>query len=75
MVGTAINTMTNRSLLIQMPALFVSKFDAPVTGHGQVRPVVTFKGRLADAAPTGMATLTYPMRVTLVNARSANLLA
>lgn len=73
-LGTYINSTTRRSLVVEMPALFISKFEAPVTGHGQVRPIVTFKGRLADAAPTGMAGLTYPMRVTIVNARSTNLL-
>lgn len=74
-LGTYINTTTRRSILIEMPALFVSKFDMPVAGHGLVRPVVTFKGKMADAAPSGMTALTNPMRVTIINARSTNLLA
>ena len=62
-------------MLFEFPALFVSKFDAPVSGHGLVRPVVTFKGYMANAAPTGMSGLTNPMRVTIVNTRATNLLA
>jgi hypothetical protein len=74
-LGTYINSTSQRSLLFEFPNLLVSKFAADVTGHGLVRPVVTFKGYMADAAPTGMSGLTNPLRVTIVNARATNLLA
>lgn len=73
-LGTYINSTTQRSITAKMPALHVSKFDAPVSGHGQVRPVVTFKGFMAAAAPSGMSS-TDPLQITIINAQSTSLLA
>lgn len=75
--GTYINSYTQRSILLEMPALQVATggFKAVVTGQGQVRPTVTFRLKLANAAPNGMAGLTNPLRATVVNERSSNLLA
>lgn len=77
MVGDYINSTTQRSLLIEWPALQMQAdgFKAVTTGHGQVRPEVKFSLQAASAAPTGMSGLTAPMRVTIVNGGSANLLA
>lgn len=77
MTGTYINSTTQRSALWEFPAVQVQSggYKAVVTGHGQVRPECTFTLQAASAAPSGMAGLTSPMRVTIVNSRSTNLLA
>lgn len=77
MQGPYINSYTRRSMLWEMPALQFQPagYQAAVVGHGIVRPKATFKLKMADAAPTGMTALTNPLRVTIVNARSSNLLA
>lgn len=72
--GPYINSMTRRSLLIEMPNLQLSSFKGVVTGNNQVRPVAQFKMKLAAAAPTGMSGLVNPFRATLVNANSATLI-
>lgn len=77
-LGPFINSLaggTQRQLYFEFPNLVVSAFTAPVVGHNQVRPTVTFNAYRAAAAPTGMTSLTSPFRITLVNANSANLLA
>lgn len=76
-LGSYINSTTQRSILMEMPALQVPTggYKAVVTGQGQVRPTIQFKLKLAPSAPTGMAGLTDPLRITIVNARSTNLLA
>lgn len=74
LLGTYINSLTQRSMLFEFPALQVSGYKAVDASHGEIRPEVTFKLRLADAAPTGMA-VTNPLRLTIVNSRSTNLLA
>lgn len=75
MLGTFINSTTRRSALWQFPALQVETggYKAVVVGHGQVRPEVTFRLKAAPSAPTGMAGITNPLRVTIVNTRSTNL--
>ncbi len=77
MSGRYINSLTQRSILWESPSVQVSSggFKAVVTGHGQVRPVVNFDLRLAPAAPTGMSGLVNPLRVTITNTRSTNLLS
>lgn len=72
--GQYINSVTRRSLLIEMPALQLHSFRAPVVGHNQARPVGMFRMKKASAAPTGMAGLLNPFRATLVNMNSATLL-
>ena len=72
--GPYINSTTRRSLTLEMPALQAYDFKAPVTGHNQVRPSVTLRMKRAASAPSGMA-FTAPLRATLINANSANLLA
>jgi hypothetical protein len=71
--GTYINSTTQRSLTLEMPALQIYAFRAPVVGHQQVRPVAQFRMKRAQTAPTGMA-FTNPFRITLVNGNSVNLL-
>jgi hypothetical protein len=75
MLGTYINSTTQRTLKFEFSNLLVSKYDATVAGHGLLRPVVSFKGYSVVAAPTGMSGLTDPLRVTIINARATNLLA
>jgi hypothetical protein len=73
--GNYINSTTRYSWLSQFPALQITEWDAPLTGHNQVRPTAKAMARLATAAPTGMAGITQPMKTTIVNMNSANLLA
>ncbi len=73
--GNKINSDTSYSLLVQWPALQITEWDAPLTGHNQVRPTAKALARLATAAPTGMTGITQPIKMTLVNMNSANLLA
>lgn len=75
-LGSYINSFTQRSILLEMPALQVPSggYKAVAAGQGQVRPTVTFALKGASAAPTGMTGLTDPLRATIINARSTNLL-
>jgi hypothetical protein len=72
--GTYINSLTKRSLLWEFPALQLYSFAAVAASAEQVRPTATFRAKRAGAAPTGMAGLTNPFRLTIVNANSATLL-
>lgn len=74
-LGPYVNSTTQRQLLFEFPALQVIEFTAPIVGHNQARPAVTFKARRAAAAPTGMSGITAPQKITIVNTNSANLLA
>lgn len=73
--GAYINSTTQRSLKIEAPAMQLASYRAPVTGQGQVRPIAAFKLRSTTTAPQGMTGLTAPLRMTIINANSANLLA
>lgn len=72
--GNYINSVTQYGMLFQFPALQITEWDAPLTGHNQIRPTAKCVARLATAAPTNMA-FTDPLRITVVNMNSANLLA
>jgi hypothetical protein len=72
--GNLINSTIPYSLLVQWPALQITEWDAPLTGHNQVRPTAKALARLATSSPSGMA-FVHPMRMTVVNMNSANLLA
>lgn len=72
-VGAYINSTSTYELKIEWPALQVTEWMAPVTGHGQVRPTARCEGRLAAAASS--MGFTQPLRITVVNMNSANLLA
>lgn len=74
-LGPYINSTTQREFLLEMPALQLATFRAPITGHNQVRPTAQFRLKAASAAPTGMSGLTNPFRIQIVNANSANLLS
>ena len=73
-LGPYINSDTQRKMLWQMPALQLRSFRAAAAGGDQVRPQATFHCKLAAAAPSGMA-FTDPLRLTIINANSQNLLA
>ena len=59
--GNYINSTTQYGMLFQFPALQISEWDAPLTGHNQIRPTAKAVARLATAAPTGMA-FTQPLQ-------------
>jgi hypothetical protein len=71
--GPYINSTTQRSAKFEWPALQVYSARASITGHNQVRPVITFRAKQATTAPANMTT-TGPLRVTIINANSPNLL-
>jgi hypothetical protein len=77
MRGTYVNSTTQRSLFFEIPNLQVQTggYKAVVVGHGQVRPVVDFDLYMPPGPPAGMTSLTAPLRITVVNTRSTNLLA
>lgn len=74
-LGPYVNSQTQRQFLIETPSAIIYDFKAPVVGHNQVRPVVQWQLKRTATAPSGMAGLTNPMRLTIVNSNSANLLA
>lgn len=72
--GLYINSTTQYAFKAEWPALQVMGFRAPVTGHNQVRPSVTFAAKQAASSPTGMA-FVQPLRITVTNSNTLNLLA
>lgn len=73
-LGPYINSTTQRQMKWEMPALQLTSFKAVVTGPNQVRPEATFMARSAASSVAGMAFI-QAMKLTIVNANSANLLA
>lgn len=73
-LGNYINSTSRYEMKIEMPAIQVTEWSAAVTGHQQIRPVLKGALRQATTAPTGMA-FTTPLKITIVNMNSANLLA
>ena len=71
--GPFINSTERRSFLVEMPALQIYEFQAPVTGNQQVRPRVKFRMKSAATSPTGMA-ITDPFRIQLQNMNSETLM-
>lgn len=72
--GNYINSVTQYGMLFQFPALQIAEWDAPLTGHNLIRPTAKAKARLATTSPSGMA-FVQPLRITVTNMNSANLLA
>jgi len=72
--GPYINSTTQRQLTYEMPALQLRNFRAVAAGAQQVRPQATFHCKLAASSPAGMA-FVEPIKLTIINANSANLLA
>lgn len=70
--GAYINSATPRSIKLEWPALQITGYRAPVTGHNQVRPVGTFKAKMATNTPSGF-TFVNPVRLTITNASSSTL--
>lgn len=69
--GALINSATPHSKLYQMPYIELQEWAAPLTGANQVKPTATLRLKEVTAAPTGMAGVTRPMRITRVMANSA----
>lgn len=72
--GNYINSTTQYSASLYMPAMQITGWAAPVTGHNLVRPTATTALRKAASSPSGMA-FVEPLRLVVVNMNSANLLA
>jgi hypothetical protein len=72
--GTNINSTTRRSMLFEMPMVEPQEYRSVVSGHNLLRPVVRYKLKKAGAAPTGMSGLTRPLRITIINGQSTNLI-
>jgi hypothetical protein len=72
--GAAINSMHSYQFAFYLPALQITEWKAPVTGHNLVRPTATVALRQATTAPTGMAGITQPIRITIWNMNSATLI-
>lgn len=71
--GGAIDATSNYGLLLQFPNLDVDVFDAKVPGAAaQVEPKLKLRALSTTAAPTGMAGVTVPIRVTTTGTASAN---
>ncbi len=68
--GALINSTDAYKALFQFPYVQVVEFEAPVTGSNQVKPKAKFKARLATSAPTGMAGVVNPFRLTRVMTNS-----
>lgn len=73
-LGAYINSTNQYEFKVEWPAIQVTEWMAPVTGHGQVRPTMRGQGRLATSGATSMG-ITQPFRITFTNMNSANLLA
>jgi hypothetical protein len=72
-LGNYINSTTRYEFKVEAPAAQITEWAAPVTGHQLVRPTAKAALRLATTSPSGMA-FVQPLRITLVNMNSANLL-
>lgn len=68
--GGFANSATAYSKLYQFPYLEPQGMTLGLAGAGQVKPVVTFMAKEVAAAPTGMAGVTRPFRLTRVMANS-----
>jgi hypothetical protein len=73
-LGPYINSVTQRQMLWEFPALQLRSFRAVASGPDQVRPQATFHAKMAASSPNGMA-FVNPYRLTVINANSQNLLA
>lgn len=72
--GPYINSTTRRSAHFEFPALQLRQIRIAPSGPGQVRPTATFHAKLAATPPSGMS-FTDPVKLTIINANSQNLLA
>jgi len=72
--GAYINSLSTYALWFSMPAMQITEWAAPVTGHNLVRPTAKVAFRKSTAVPMGFGTTTAPMQIFVVNMNSANLL-
>ena len=68
--GALINSATSYTKLIQWPYLEPQEITLNLAGAQQVKPTVTFMAKEVAAAPTGMAGVTRPFRITRTMANS-----
>lgn len=73
--GVFINSTDRYSKLIQFPHLELQDFETPTAGAAQVKPVAMFKAKLPASAPTGMAGVTTPFRITRIQVNSVGAFA
>lgn len=74
-LGPYINSATQREIKFEWPCLQLAPggFKAQPVEHSQVKPTATFVACMAASSPTGMA-FVNPLRMTIVNMNSQNLL-
>ena len=72
--GAYINSMSTYVAWFNFPAMQVTEWAAPVTGHNLVRPIAKVALRQASVAPTGFGTTVTPLSLSITNMNSANLL-
>jgi hypothetical protein len=65
-----INSTNQSSKMYQAPYAELQKFVTPTAGAAQVKPQAMFKLKKPAAAPTGMAGVTTPFRITRIMANS-----
>ena len=73
--GKVIVGSYNYKLRILLSNLKIDGPEAPVSGPGKIPFSMNLKGIGASAAPTGMTSLTTPMRIEVVNTRTTDPLA
>lgn len=70
-----INSTDRRSKLYQFPYAELQDFQTPTAGAAQVKPVAFFVAKKPPSAPTGMAGVTNPFRITRIMATSIHAFA
>lgn len=71
--GNFINSTTKRSMTFEFPDAQYWAYTAPVTGYQQARPQAELRFAKSASSPAGMA-FVQPIRITIVNTNSQNLL-
>lgn len=69
--GAYINSTDRLSKLYQFPYAELQDFETPTSGAAQVKPTALFKAKKPASAPTGMAGVTNPFRLTRIMTNSA----
>lgn len=70
--GPAIDATSSYGLKFQFPHLAVMSLQSPMPNVQQSEPKITLQGLSTSAAPTGMTSVTAPIRVTTTGVSSAN---
>ena len=68
-LGTFINSTDKYTEKYEYPSLELDEWSAPLSGANQVKPMATFRAKLAATSPTGMA-FVNPFRLTRIMTNS-----